>query len=132
MAFERLGGPKTFINLKEHSAGDVLLEGIFTHTYQGMYGDNYQFRCEPQGDVVIGSVGHLKYCMKEVNQGDYIRLIYNGREILTKGAFKGKSAHTFELLRDPEKSIASVTVPPVEPVLDPDVGGDDLDSFGDL
>jgi hypothetical protein len=125
MARQRVGGPKTFVDVKGASKGDVLFEGHYESSYTGQYGPNYVFREEERGEVVMGGYGHFKYCMEQcgIQVGDYVECIYNGKEKLEKGSWKGSMAHVFEVYKDPEKSLNS----PVKVEDDADI-----DEFGDL
>ena len=41
--------------------------------------------------------GHLNWLCSQIEVGDEVRLVYLGEEKLTKGKFKGKNSHQYEL-----------------------------------
>ena len=48
--------------------------------------------------VVVNNVGNLNFKMKNVKVGDYVRVVYEGQDIMQKGAFKGKPVNIFDVL----------------------------------
>ncbi len=99
MAFEKIGGVKKYIKYAECEKGDVLVEGTFLKDFQGKYGVQYEFNGK-DGITVLNSSGHLNYLMDFVNEGDKVKIVYDGTVEMTKGPMKGKMAHQFELYRD--------------------------------
>jgi hypothetical protein len=46
-----------------------------------------------------------------VSIGDYIKIVYQGQEVMTKGSFKGKQVHQVQLFRDADLHIDSQKLP---------------------
>lgn len=123
---------KEFIGqFDEREEGEVLVEGVYLGTYPNKYNadkPNFKFKDGVTGDIkVVNTAGHLHYLMVETNEapqvGDYLQVVYQGKEKITKGTFAGKEAHKFEVLRDDERSIVMATQAEAEtPAPTPPVG----------
>jgi hypothetical protein len=103
MAFQEVGGAKRYVKYSECQAGDELVEGYYTGTTVGKYGNQYNFLTEDGKQVVLNKSGQLEYAIKFVEVGEYVKVIYEGVAVLQKGTFKGKEAHNFKVLKDPER-----------------------------
>ena len=124
MGFKEVAGTKSYVKYVDCEKGQVLVTGKYIRDIQGKYGVQYEFMAESGEVVVLNKAGSLDYKMEFINEGDKIQVIYDGTVKLTKGAFAGKDAHQFKVLRDDDLS-----------ELDEDEGveGDaGLDEFDDL
>lgn len=105
MAFQEVGGLNKFRPYDKMSVGEVIAEGWYEGTVRSTFDhDNYLIR-EANGEVVeVNYCGHLahKWEKCKILVGDYVKLVYQGSEILEKGKFKGKMSHHVQLLRDPD------------------------------
>lgn len=132
MAFQKVGNGKlSFVKYKDCEEGQVLAEGTYLGTKDGTYGIQHQIKDE-NGDVtVLNSSGHLNFLLENhVTKGDYIRVIYSGKEVLSKGKFKGKESHQFEVLVDSERStdganVSTVDIPKASETDENDLDGED-------
>lgn len=106
MAFQKVNAQKKFYKLDECEKGQILAEGIYVRPVDGRFGVQYEIRDEERGIVVLGG-GHLKYQMEtSVDQGDYVRITYDGKVTLDKGNFKGRQSHQFVVEVDKERSLS--------------------------
>lgn len=116
MGYKKVSGRIKFWKLNETSPGEVLVnDGIYIGEEAGKFGPQYRFR-EPDQFVVL-SGRQLGWLLDNyASPGDKCRVIYAGQEILTKGTFKGKPVHQFELeLADDEAASPVETIEqPVE------------------
>jgi len=106
MAFEEISGARRYVR---HSGepkepGTVLAEGWYMGIGKGPFGIFYLIREDSGGEVAVNSAGHLDHLMDRVSQGDFVQIVYKGKEILKKGPFAGRPSHTFTIFRDREKS----------------------------
>jgi hypothetical protein len=100
MAFEQVGGPAKYYKYKELTKGQVICEGWYTEKGKNVYG-HYYVIVDPAGvRHVLNKAGQLDHNMDAINLEDYIRVTYDGKFTLTKGAFKGTDCHQFLLQRD--------------------------------
>jgi hypothetical protein len=60
-------------------------------------GDRYEKELATGDTVVVNGAGNLNYLMKEVSPGSLCQIAYNGKIEITKGNFKGKEAHNFNV-----------------------------------
>ncbi len=104
MAFKSVGGgkgEKKYLKYNECEDGQVLCVGTFLGTSEGRYGPQHEFRLEDGTVQVLNSAGHLNYQIDNfVSPQDVVRVVYLGKEMLTSGAMKGKSAHKFDVQAD--------------------------------
>lgn len=105
MAFQEVSAPRKYFKLNQCSPEDVLVEGAwYKGTIQSKFGINHLFRHEDSSETVLPSSGHLNYLLKDkVREGDFVRVVYNGKERLTKGTFAGTESHQFRVYIDPSK-----------------------------
>ena len=107
MALREEAGLNAYRPYEKMSVGEVVAEGWFEGTTAGAFGhDNYLIR-EGNGDVVeVNHCGHLahKWQKAKVLVGDYVKIVYAGKDVLEKGKFKGKPSHNVKLFRDPDLS----------------------------
>jgi hypothetical protein len=102
MQFNEVGGAVKYINVAPNGkpafkAGDIMVEGTFKRTFKGKFGLNHEFLVN--GDkVVVNGFGHLNYKMQDIAEGSICRIIYLGKEKLTKGAYAGRESHQCKLL----------------------------------
>jgi len=97
---------RKFVNLKDASKGDVLLEGLYKglKPSNGRYGgEDCVFQTSEGTDTYIGASGQLLYLVQELSAGDFVKLVYNGKEEIKKGKWKGSMAHAFEMYVDEER-----------------------------
>jgi len=81
--FKSVGGQKKYFKYAECEEGQLLVEGKFIGTSPNKFGkENFDFRPE-EGPIV--------------REGDTVQVIYDGKGILDKGAFKGKEVHNFKV-----------------------------------
>ena len=99
---ETAGSGIEFIRASKLEEG-VVLEGTYVESLPNpLNNDKLDFKFETEdGDVkIVNGAGNLAYKMKFINVGDYCQVVYNGKQDITKGTFKGKQAHNFEILID--------------------------------
>lgn len=98
-------GNLTFIRpskLTEEDVDSVLVEGTFIESMPNHYDnsrDDFKLEKEDGSAVVINGAGNLGYRMKLVSPGDYIQIIYRGKQEITSGKMKGREAHTFDIMK---------------------------------
>jgi hypothetical protein len=125
MALKKVNTKMTFVNYEKFSKGDILAEGYYLGTQEGNYGRNHVIKAEDGETLILNSAGQLNFLLaSQVSLGDYIRVDYDGKEILKTGRMKGKEAHSFVLLIDSDKKIAVESQQSSSVVLSDD---DDLD-----
>jgi hypothetical protein len=114
MAFKEEGSAN-FRAYETLSAGDIVAEGwVEGFTASKFKGDNIVVR-EGNGEcVIVNHCGSLAYRMKEarpnpISIGDYIKVVYKGKEVMKKGVFAGKDVHEVALYRDPDMHISKFT-----------------------
>lgn len=109
MAFREEAGLNAYRPYDKMSVGEVVAEGWFEGTTTGTFGhDNYLIR-EGNGEVIeVNHCGHLahKWEKSKILVGDYVKIVYAGKDVLEKGKFKGKPSHNVKLFRDPDLSRA--------------------------
>lgn len=70
---------------------------------EGKFGIQHVFRQDNGEIVVLNSAGHLNWLLENhAPTGSLCNVSYAEKILLTKGAFKGKDAHNFELEVDDE------------------------------
>lgn len=100
MAYKEVGGHKSYPKFKETEPGSVLVEGVYHREIESRYGKQFEFENDDGSIIVLNAAGQLKYKMDFVREGDRVKIIYVGEEILQNGAMKGRPAHQFTVLRD--------------------------------
>lgn len=118
-------GSRKYFRYSECTAGDVLVEdGVFVGTEQGKYGVIHVFMLNDQSEVVLNSSGQLNYLVdKYLSEGTRCRVVYGGKNKLTKGAMAGKEAHNFDVFVSTDGS---------EPKTSTDDGFDPNDALSSL
>jgi hypothetical protein len=105
MAFKKVTGSKRYVKYNECTPGQKLVsEGSYLGPYQGKYGVLHDFK-EKGGEIAcLNSSGQLNYLLEtHVATGDVCNVYYKGKVLLSKGTFKGKEAHNFEIEVDDAK-----------------------------
>jgi hypothetical protein len=112
MSFQEVGGAKSYVKYSECKAGDIVVEGYFVGSTPSKFGgNNHEFRTESGAIVSLNKSGQLDYCLKHIEKGDYVRVIFEGKVVLDKGTFKGKEANQFKVLKDPSRRLAPSAIP---------------------
>ena len=79
----------------------VVLEGTYLESIPNPLNNeklDFKFETEDGSIKVVNGAGNLGYKMKYISAGDYVQVTYRGKQEITKGSFKGKEAHNFEVL----------------------------------
>lgn len=96
----------TFVSLNKLNEGDVAATG----RYMGIKAnpmtkkDDFSFaEVDENGDetgrtIIINGAGNLGYRMKAISVGQIVQVIYNGKQAMTKGPFKGTLSHQVDVL----------------------------------
>jgi hypothetical protein len=87
--------------LTEEDNGRVLVEGVFIETLPNHYDDtkvDYKIEKEDGSVAVINGAGNLGFRMKSISPGDLVQITYCGKQEISKGKFKGRQSHNFEVL----------------------------------
>lgn len=95
-------GDITYVSASKLKKGDIAVTGIYAGTQPNtMEPTKLDFRFENQEDrkkiTVLNGAGNLKTRMSDVNPGDLIQVVYQGKEKVTKGKLAGKEVHQFSL-----------------------------------
>ena len=92
---------RTYISYKECKPGDVLVDGVFKASEMGNFDKlNHIFRTTA-GETVLNSSGKIDYLIEQfLTPGMRCKVVYLGKIVLTKGKYKGKESHDFELYVD--------------------------------
>lgn len=108
-----LGLPK-YHKYSEKKAGEKLVDmGEFIGSTEGKFGAQHNFIEMKTGQqVVLNKAGGLDWQIEKgrIAEGGVYDVIYDGKDVLTKGTFAGKEAHKFKILRydDAELQAAGV------------------------
>lgn len=114
MAFREEAGLNTFRPYEKMSIGETVAEGWYEGPTAGKFGTNYLVR-EADGTLVeVNGCGHLKFKIEKskILLGDFIKIVYDGKDVLARGKFKGKDTHNVKLFRDPERSLHGAKAQP--------------------
>ena len=84
MAFKEIAGKKNYRKYADCEEGDVLVEGVFLRQVQGRYGVQYEFESDNGSIEVLNSAGLLNHKMQYIREGDRVKIIYDGSEILER------------------------------------------------
>lgn len=116
MAFKKVS-PRKYFKYSECSVGQVLVAaGTFVGCEEGKFGIQHIFKLQDGSTVCLNSAAHLNYLVEEnLVPGSIANVIYDGTDTQTKGAFKGKMYHKFDMEVDdapitPEASKAAKEV----------------------
>lgn len=101
-----VGGSRTYRPWKDWEEGEYVGGKYIKQSVDKFGKDNYAIEVEDtniptlkNGEVmVLNSNGSLDYKMGEVEIGDYVQVEYTGKQVLDKGPFAGKEAHTVKVL----------------------------------
>jgi hypothetical protein len=102
VVFNELGGAVSYINVAPNgkpafNAGDVIIEGVFKKTFQGKFGLQHEFMVGTDKKVLNG-FGSINYKLQDIEPNTTVRVVYNGKQKLTKGKMAGKDFHDCKLL----------------------------------
>lgn len=102
MQFNEVGGAVSYINVAPNGvpafkSGDVIVEGTFKKTFSGKFGLQHEFLVGSDKKVLNG-FGSINYKLQDVEPNTFVRIIYNGKQKLTKGKMAGKDFHDCKLL----------------------------------
>lgn len=93
----------TFIRpakLSEAGFLGVILEGEYVGSLPNPHNSeklDFKFKLDDGSISLINGAGNLGYKMQYINVGDYVQVEYEGKQEMTKGDYKGKQAHNFEV-----------------------------------
>lgn len=101
--FREVGGSKAYRGWKLWFGGEYIV-GKFVGTSTDNYGKtswhievdetNIDDGSVTEGGILaLNACGSLDYKMEQVEQGETVKIVYEGQKVLEKGAFKGKSFH---------------------------------------
>lgn len=124
MAFKKVGGQRNYVKYSECNKGDRLVDsGVYVGSEEGKFGIQHLFKIKKGAEVTcLNSAGHLNYLLEEhCEPGDLVNIDYGGKELLTKGAMKGKEAHRFSLEIDDQKHSEAVKASPKLTLTDDDI-----------
>ena len=110
--FRQIGGSRVYKGWKDWEEGDYVI-GKYEELYEDNYGKNgYAIRIEETNIEDSGfdrgslfganACGSLDFKMETVNIGQVVKLVYAGKEPITKGKYKGKEFHNVDLYVDDE------------------------------
>lgn len=109
--FKKVAGARKYYKYAECSKGQKLIAaGLYVGPEEGKFGINHIFRQDDGQVVSLNSSGHLNWLMEShTTPGKTIcNVYYDGKEVLQKGAMKGKEAHRFELeVKEPGGAVAA-------------------------
>jgi len=97
--FKKVGGAKNYIKYSECEEGQVIAEGEYIGRSDNKFGkQNFDFKGKDGKITCLNHAGGLAYTMENnVVEGDYVRVTYAGKTMLTSGDFKGKEVHNFDV-----------------------------------
>jgi len=99
MAFVQVGGVP-IVKLDAYEAGEVIIEGVYLGSFETKF-NNPAFKfLEKNGTIRAVACGSMRYKMKEVEKGMKVRIIYLGKDVMTKGQFNGRPFHDVQVLVD--------------------------------
>ena len=103
MSFSSVFKKEVYYKYAECAEGTILAEGYYKGTREGTFGTQFLFDCG-ETVVVLNKAGQLSWLLGQINQnsGRKVRVVYKGQQVLTKGRFKNKPVHQFEVLVDSE------------------------------
>lgn len=108
MAFKKVSTARKYFKFAECKPGDKLVDaGIYVGPEEGRFGIQHIYK-QTNGEIVcLNSSGHLNWLMENhVKPGQLVNVYYADKVMLTKGAFKGKEAHNFEVEIDDEHGVS--------------------------
>lgn len=109
--FRKVAGARKYYKYSECDKGQKLVSaGLYVGPEEGKFGINHVFKQEDGQTISLNSAGHLNWLLEDnTTAGKTVcNVYYDGKEMLTKGAMKGKEAHRFELeVREPQTHVVS-------------------------
>ena len=99
MAFTKVETNRKYYKYAECTPGQKLVDaGIYTGPSEGKFGVQHSFAQADGTTVVLNSSGHLNWLLENhVVPGKLVNVFYADKVLLTRGTYKGKEAHNFEL-----------------------------------
>lgn len=96
-------GPKlSFLNpktLNESGITGTIVEGRYVGEVVNQFeGVDYKFELDNGDTVILNGCGSLKYKLSAIDPGSYLKIDYNGMQVIESGKMKGKKAHSFTVL----------------------------------
>ena len=89
--------------LAEEDFKGVLLEGRFVESMPNPFDNeklDFKFSDNEDKTVIINGAGNLTYKMKGIEPGAMVQVSYNGKKEISKGNYKGRMAHDFEVMEE--------------------------------
>lgn len=116
MAFQKVGGQSKYYKYAECEEGQKLVDaGTYLGAKEGKFGIQHVFKQKDGEMVTLNSSGHLNYLLENhVSTGTVCNVYYKEKILLTKGTFKGKEAHNFEIEVDDGPRMSAPKETPVE------------------
>lgn len=107
--FKRVTGASNYRKWTEWKVGDYMVGKYNSQTTDKYNKPNYSFEVQETkfadgknittGDfMTLNSNGSLDFAMKNVEEGDIVMVVYKGKDVQTKGPYKGKEFHKLEVL----------------------------------
>lgn len=126
MAFQTVATERQYVGYKDMAPNTVCVEGWYIGTSTSKYNHPvWHFRTAEGKAISLNSAGHLDYSMEtHAKEGDYCKVTYLGKKLVTSGAMKGKEAYNFRLEIDPDRFNGK---PPANTDLGTDMGMPDED-----
>ena len=118
--FRTVAGSSNYKAWNKWEAGDYLV-GKYISAGEDSFGNaNYKVEVieagfnsgdapKPASIFTFNSSGTLNKAMESISEGDIVKVIYKGEEVLTKGKYKNKKFHSMEVLVAPANGSAAVT-----------------------
>lgn len=97
----------SFVSLNKLNEGDIAVTGEYLGVIANPMTKKDDFKFEEvdaNGNktgrtVIINGAGNLGYRMKSISLGELVQVVYNGKQAMTKGPFKGTMSHQVDVLR---------------------------------
>lgn len=93
MSFEQVQTSVTYVKPAECTKGQVMAEGWYCTPLETKFGITHMIRTEHGGMIGVNSFGHLDYALKAIKEGDFIRITYDGKDVIKTGEWKNVAAH---------------------------------------
>lgn len=107
---ESLGTGIEFLRPKEldleiqegiREVGAAILEGTFIDSMPNKFNPSkldFKFETEEGKVIILNGAGNLGFKMQLVNIGDYVQVLYSGKQEATSGTYAGTPMHQFDVL----------------------------------
>lgn len=115
---EELGLPK-YWKLSETEPGTMLVEkGEYLGEIMGKFGAQHRFRQVDDGQEVVVGGGSLNWRVEQghINKGEVFNIIFEGKEKLEKGPYKGKESNNFKIEKFSGKELEEIGFEPTATV----------------